>query len=622
MWVAQLEKERTVGAQLEAIAALRRRPASSSQSALMACLANGKQVFWRVRVEAAEALIACSPESRRQAAGLDTLLHFARERCFDSRTGLPRPNDFRNWAEHLVNRALPGSVASARGDDGCSPPEALQFLLALLKHNDNSRNAFSDSRWLAVILQAVGNVQLGPQEAATGAALFKQVHRYLLADSHLPRDNGVVARSALVALARLALRPQCTVRERQRLQLLFRALAQGQGQGEGRSALSGPASGAAEAPDPKRLGGPPTPSAGVRLTAAEGAVALLLHEGRQGDAAAPARALHFALSWLVQEEARREAMKGGAKLLAFLEQEWRRGPSERSLPGLGPFLVHLLALVRSAARAELRDAANGLLQALAGRSWRLERAHKSGPRGQKGTQLQQRSPHPGGPWGQKAGGGGVEPAGSGGGLTVRFSRPPLKFKLNKGAALAAQEAAAGKQKSGHGRALEGPSPAPLPGQPLPLPGLADTDTDWGGERSAAVLCGASPSPTASSSASLAAAAGKEGRGEDEPDAPRKLLQGPRPGQRGPEAGPCQERQEEDEEEERGGPAGKCSAQEGDEGGEAAASAGEGMPRSPERLGADAREEASGAEGPNGRKRKRHSAGEDDTSALSADPEGL
>ncbi|OTB04434.1 hypothetical protein M426DRAFT_58640 [Hypoxylon sp. CI-4A] len=71
-------------------------------------------------------------------------------------TGQPRPNDFSDKRQYLVQRAIPGALARVRLEDGICPEEARRFLLRLLQNNDNSINIYSDQLYICELIKALG----------------------------------------------------------------------------------------------------------------------------------------------------------------------------------------------------------------------------------------------------------------------------------------------------------------------------------------------------------------------------------------------------------------------------------------------------------------------------------
>ncbi|XP_024359807.1 transcription initiation factor TFIID subunit 2 isoform X2 [Physcomitrium patens] len=206
MWINQLEKDRDVIGQVQAVAALRAHPRTSFAvvNALNNCLIDPK-VFCRVRIEAAAALASTASEGTSHM-GLQNLIKYYKSRRFDPDISLPKPNDFHDFSEYFVLEAIPGAIAEVRGNDGKSPLEASEFILHILKHNDNNGNVHSDVYWLASVIEAVGSLEFGKQDLRTLARILKQIDRFLQYDRLMPSYNGVVATSCIRTLANIAIR--------------------------------------------------------------------------------------------------------------------------------------------------------------------------------------------------------------------------------------------------------------------------------------------------------------------------------------------------------------------------------------------------------------------------------
>lgn len=211
MWINQLEKDKDVVAQAQAIAMLQRQPnlSFSVVNALNSFLCDSK-AFWSVRVEAAYALANTASEET-DWAGLLHLVKFYKSRRFDPDTGLPRPNDFRDFAEYFVLEAIPHAIALVRGADRKSPREAAEFVLQLLKHNDNSGNQYSDVYWLAALVQSVGELEFGEQSIIILSALLKRIDRLMQVDSLMPSHNGILTRRCIHTLSQLAIKMSAVV---------------------------------------------------------------------------------------------------------------------------------------------------------------------------------------------------------------------------------------------------------------------------------------------------------------------------------------------------------------------------------------------------------------------------
>lgn len=206
MWISQLEKDKDVVAQLQAIATLCSFPRLSCSivNALNNCLIDSK-VFWRVRIESAFALAKTATEET-DWAGLMHLIKFYKSRRFDPDIELPRPNDYHDFSEYFVLEAVPSAIAIVRGRDGKSPPEAIDFILQLLKYNDNSGNSYSDVYWLAALVDSIGKIEFGQQSIQALLPLLKRINSLLQFDRLMPSHNGVLTISCIRTLTQIALK--------------------------------------------------------------------------------------------------------------------------------------------------------------------------------------------------------------------------------------------------------------------------------------------------------------------------------------------------------------------------------------------------------------------------------
>ncbi|KDO64495.1 hypothetical protein CISIN_1g001111mg [Citrus sinensis] len=206
MWINQLEKDGDVVAQAQAIAALEALPHLSFNvvNTLNNFLSDSK-AFWRVRIEAAYALANTASEET-DWAGLLHLVKFYKSRRFDENIGLPRPNDFRDFSEYFVLEAIPHAVAMVRAADNKSPREAVEFVLQLLKYNDNNGNPYSDVFWLAALVQSVGELEFGQQSILFLSSLLKRIDRLLQFDRLMPSYNGILTISCIRTLTQIALK--------------------------------------------------------------------------------------------------------------------------------------------------------------------------------------------------------------------------------------------------------------------------------------------------------------------------------------------------------------------------------------------------------------------------------
>ncbi|MQL82527.1 hypothetical protein Taro_014999 [Colocasia esculenta] len=204
--VNQMEKDKDVVAQSQAIGILEALPQHpfSVVNALNGLL-NDSKAFWRVRIEAAVALARTASEDT-DWAGLVYLVRFYKSRRFDADIGLPRPNDFHDIPEYFVLKAIPQAIALVRAADKKSPREAVEFILQLLKYNDNSGNPYSDVYWLSSLVQSISELEFGQQNIMFLSSLLKRIDRLLLFDSLMPSHNGLLTISCIRTLTQIALK--------------------------------------------------------------------------------------------------------------------------------------------------------------------------------------------------------------------------------------------------------------------------------------------------------------------------------------------------------------------------------------------------------------------------------
>ncbi|KAL5494783.1 hypothetical protein ACEPAI_245 [Sanghuangporus weigelae] len=162
MWVSQLQRDRDVVAQVEAVHALSRQatPIVSSQLTKTVLVTN---YFFRVRCEAASALVTCATR-KLDFVGLFHLFKLFLRYCYEpedpsqdlfSHKFVPRPNDFSDLAEYFVRKALVSAVSQVRLENGKTPPQIRQFFIDQLRYNDNTTNAFSDAYYIATLVTAL-----------------------------------------------------------------------------------------------------------------------------------------------------------------------------------------------------------------------------------------------------------------------------------------------------------------------------------------------------------------------------------------------------------------------------------------------------------------------------------
>ncbi|KAJ3830293.1 hypothetical protein F5880DRAFT_1516515 [Lentinula raphanica] len=223
MWVSQLQRDRDVVAQLEALHALAKQPTAIVSSTLTKTVLVSNY-HYRIRCEAAAALVNCSIR-RLDFLGLFHLFKLFLQYCYDPEDSkqdlfthnyIPKPNDFTDLSEYFVRKSLVNAISRIRFENGKTPSVVRQFLIDQLRYNDNTANPYSDAYYICTIISAAAcsNVsttapergELLPSEVrvehnAEDEELLKQtlteVDRYRSMDRLIPSVHNIVTIAAL-----------------------------------------------------------------------------------------------------------------------------------------------------------------------------------------------------------------------------------------------------------------------------------------------------------------------------------------------------------------------------------------------------------------------------------------
>lgn len=165
MWASQLERDRDIIAQLGAVKALSSMP-SMVVSSLLARTVLVERYFFRVRTEAAQALVNCAIEP------LDFIGLFHLYKLFQFRYCYPQPpeyipehsldlllvpraNDFSDLADYFLRRTMLHAISRVRDQHGRPFDHVRRFLVNALRYNDNSINKISDDYYVSGLINSI-----------------------------------------------------------------------------------------------------------------------------------------------------------------------------------------------------------------------------------------------------------------------------------------------------------------------------------------------------------------------------------------------------------------------------------------------------------------------------------
>ncbi|PVU98872.1 hypothetical protein BB559_001219 [Furculomyces boomerangus] len=236
MWAAQLQKDRDVVAQIEAVEALEKLPSSAASTTLMRTIMDGR-VYYRVRAEAALALSKFAT-LELDWIGLYHLVKIYKSRyCISPATGsinedylngdeedidvprLPKKNNFSSIGEYFTLKAIIASLSNITDDNGSVPVSVKNILFNALKYNDNSENMYSDSFYLSGIINAIANsvskslviTRSSSSENLSSKAFSEcknaitEIERLRRLDALVPSYKNVVTVSAINAMHKILL---------------------------------------------------------------------------------------------------------------------------------------------------------------------------------------------------------------------------------------------------------------------------------------------------------------------------------------------------------------------------------------------------------------------------------
>ena len=164
---SQLKRDKDIEAQIQSIRhfAAVNKPTLYHAKVMLRTLID-KKYFFGIRVEAAKALAHMSSEENDHIGMRFLLKSFKYMFCYDHKIVagyneldpneyLPLPNDFTDFSNLFVSRAILVSLASVRNKNGDTPIELKQIMLHIFKYLDNSSNKFDDTDFYCSFIVAL-----------------------------------------------------------------------------------------------------------------------------------------------------------------------------------------------------------------------------------------------------------------------------------------------------------------------------------------------------------------------------------------------------------------------------------------------------------------------------------
>ncbi|KAI0876907.1 hypothetical protein GGS24DRAFT_449404 [Hypoxylon argillaceum] len=170
MYASQLQQDRDVAAQQDSMLFLKESFAKSGAHPLVSTILTrtllDPRYFYGIRLMAAEELPRHAVQEQVDWIGLRHLQKaFQHFFCYPGST-TPRPNNFSDKRQYMIQCAIPEAMAHIRGEDGKCPKEARRFILGLLQANNNSENCFSDQFYICKLIKAIAICQIPDEKRA------------------------------------------------------------------------------------------------------------------------------------------------------------------------------------------------------------------------------------------------------------------------------------------------------------------------------------------------------------------------------------------------------------------------------------------------------------------------
>ncbi|KAG6009002.1 hypothetical protein E4U43_000073 [Claviceps pusilla] len=164
MYVSQLQQDRDVVAQQDAMLYLTQGPLHPIASGFLVRTLIDRRYFHGIRTMAAEALPRQANIKGIPLLGLRQLMRAFRVMFCYEQTNQPHPNDFTDKKQYQVRLAVIKAIARVRDHTHRCPMEARRFILDQLLFNNNEDNPHSDHHYIATLVEALATSLIPSQE--------------------------------------------------------------------------------------------------------------------------------------------------------------------------------------------------------------------------------------------------------------------------------------------------------------------------------------------------------------------------------------------------------------------------------------------------------------------------
>ncbi|KAK8043594.1 Transcription initiation factor TFIID subunit 2 [Apiospora rasikravindrae] len=193
MYVSQLQQDRDVVAQQDSMLYMEllshKNGAHPLASTILTRTLRDIRYFHGIRTMAATILQLHAVDGPAERIGLKHLLKVFQTFFCHEGTYTPRPNDFYNKQQYLIQCSIVETVAKVRDRDGKCPEEARRFILEQIQNNNNEENCYSDQFYICKLIKALATCQI-PDEKKSKTSMSMSMS---FGDGDDDEDGDVVA---------------------------------------------------------------------------------------------------------------------------------------------------------------------------------------------------------------------------------------------------------------------------------------------------------------------------------------------------------------------------------------------------------------------------------------------
>ncbi|KAK9365648.1 hypothetical protein V1509DRAFT_655322 [Lipomyces kononenkoae] len=164
MYASQLQQDRDVVAQYECIKYFADAKPSPIYSTILVRTLMDRRYYYGIRMEAALTLAKYAIPELDWIGRYHLLKAFQVMFCFPDSL-IPEANEFSDFTTYFLQKTIPLALSEIKDGTGRTPLPIKEFLLDLLRYNENSYNMFSDCYYVAALMTAISNaISSEPEE--------------------------------------------------------------------------------------------------------------------------------------------------------------------------------------------------------------------------------------------------------------------------------------------------------------------------------------------------------------------------------------------------------------------------------------------------------------------------